>query len=161
MKEIKFILLLLFGLTFLGANAQTMNMRPIVGTQTAYPVSDIQKLTFNNNSLIVSNINGAIGTFALADNRYVNFTDLTLGTAPNQIIKNSFYVYPNPTATVLNIANADTSQTISHLEIISLEGRVLMEQNAPQVVLVSLPQGMYFCRITSNNKTQTIKFLKQ
>ena len=142
-------------------NAQTMFVRPLVGSQTAYLVSDIQKLTFDNGSLIVSNTNGAIGTFSLADNPLINFTDLTLGTASNQIIKNSFYVYPNPTATVLNIANADTSQTISHLEIISLEGRVLMEQNAPQVVLVSLPQGMYFCRITSNNKTQTIKFLKQ
>ena len=161
MKEIKFILLLLFGLTFLGANAQTMNVIPITGTQTAYPVGNIQKLTFSGDSLVVTNTTGINGIFALADNRYLNFTDLTLGTAPNQIIKNSFYVYPNPTATVLNIANADKSQTISHLEIISLEGRVLMEQNAPQVVLVSLPQGMYFCRITSNNKTQTIKFLKQ
>jgi hypothetical protein len=59
------------------------------------------------------------------------------------------------------VVNDDLSQTITHLEIISLEGRVLMEQNSPQVEIVSLPTGMYFCRIISNNKTQTIKFLKQ
>lgn len=141
--------------------AQTMYVRPLAGSQIAYPVSEIQKLTFENGSLIVTNTSGVNGTFALADNRYINFTDLTLGTVSNQIVKNSFYVYPNPTAAVLNVANADTSQTISHLEIISLEGRVLMEQNTPQVAVVSLPQGMFFCRITSNNKIQTIKFLKQ
>ena len=141
--------------------AQTMYVRPLIGSQTAYPVSNIQKLTFDNGNLLVTNTSGANGTFALADNRYINFTDLTLGTVSNQIVKYSFYVYPNPTATVLNVANIDTSQTISHLEIISVEGRVLIEQNTPQVAVVSLPQGMYFCRITSNNKTQTIKFLKQ
>ena len=141
--------------------AQTMYVRPLIGSQAAYPVSNIQKLTFDNGNMLVTNTFGANGTYALADNRYINFIDLTLGTVSNQIVKNSFYVYPNPTATILNVANDDISQTISHLEIISLEGRVLMEQNAPQVAVVSLPQGMYFCRITSNNKTQTIKFLKQ
>ncbi len=141
--------------------AQTMYVRPLVGSQITYPVSDIQKLTFDNGNMLVTNTNGANGTYALADNRYINFIDLTLGTVSNQIVKNSFYVYPNPTATVLNVANADTSQIISHLEIISLEGRVLMKQNAPQVEIASLPTGMYFCRITSNNKSQTIKFLKQ
>ena len=145
----------------LSASAQTMFVRPIAGSQTTYPVADIQKLTFDNGNMIVTNTSGANGTFALADNRYINFTDLTLGTVSNQIVKSSFYIYPNPSATVLNVANANTSQTISHLEIISLEGRVLMKQNASQVEIASLPTGMYFCRITSNNKIQTIKFLKQ
>ncbi len=144
-----------------GVKAQTMYVRPITGTQSSYPVFDIQKLTFENGNLIVTNNNGSNGTFALSDNRYINFTDLTLGTVSHQVVKNSFYVYPNPTATLLNIANDDTSQTILNLEIISLEGRVLIKQNRPQVEIAFLPTGMYLCRITSTNKTQIIKFLKQ
>jgi hypothetical protein len=158
MKKIH-IALILF-LCF-GVKAQTMFVRPITGTQSFYPVSDIQKLTFENGNLNVNNTNGASGTFALAGNRYINFTDLTLGTVSQQVVKNSFYVYPNPTTTVLNIANDDTSQTITNLEIISLEGRVLMKQNTSQVDIASLPIGLYFCKITTNNISQIIKFLKQ
>jgi hypothetical protein len=161
MKAKNFMALLLFGAVISGMKAQTMYVRPIAGTQTSYPVANIQKLTFSGGNLVVTNSTGGNGTFTLSGNRYLNFTDLTLATPTHELIKNSFYVYPNPVTTVLNITNLDLSQTITHLEIISLEGRVLMEQNAPQVAVVSLPQGMYFCRITSNNKTQTIKFLKQ
>ena len=91
----------------------------------------------------------------------INFTDLTLGTISQQVVKNSFYVYPNPVSTVLNITNEDPAQSINHLEIISLEGRVVMKKNTFQVDISALPRGMYFCRITSNKQTQTIKFLKQ
>jgi hypothetical protein len=161
MKAKKFMALFLFGVAISGLRAQTMYVRPITGIQSAYSVATIKNLTFSNGNLVVTNLTGANGTFALSGNRYLNFTDLTLATPSHELVKNSFYVYPNPVTNVLNITNEDPTQTITHLEIISLEGRVLMEQNAPQVASVSLPQGMYFCRITSNNKTQTIKFLKQ
>ena len=45
--------------------------------------------------------------------------------------------------------------------IVELEGRVVIAQNTPQVAVADLPQGMYFCKITSDNQIQTIKFLKQ
>ena len=161
MKSKKIGFLLLFGLAFISSKAQTMYVRPITGAQSAYPVANIQKLTLSGGNLLVTNTTGGNGTFALSGNRYINFTDLTLGTTSHTLVKNSFYVYPNPTSTILNIVNDDLSQTITHLEIISLEGRVLIEENSPQVEIASLPTGIYFCRITSNNKTQTIKFLKQ
>jgi len=153
--------LFLFGAAISGLKAQTMYVRPIIGTQTAYPVANIQKLTFSGGNLVVTNLTGGNGTFALSGNRYLNFTDLTLATTSMELVNNRFYVYPNPVTNVLNITNEDPTQTISHLEIISLEGRVVLEQNTPQVAVAALPQGMYFCKITSNNKTQTIKFLKQ
>ncbi len=159
--KLKPFILFFFGLAFVSIKAQTMYVRPIIGAQTAYPVSNIQKLTFSGGNLVVTNSTGGNGTFALSGNRYLNFTDLTLATPTHELVKNSFYVYPNPVTTVLNITNQDPSQTISHLEIISLEGRVVLEQNTPQVAVASLPRGMYFCKITSNNQTQTIKFLKQ
>ena len=166
MNQIKLSALLLFGLAFLGANAQTMYVRPIAGTQTAYPVANIQKLTFSGGNLVVTNTTGNNGTFALADNRYLNFTDLTLATTSKELVNNRFYVYPNPVKSVLHITNQDPTQPISRLEIVSLQGRLLLEQNSldtntTQVDVATLPQGMYFCKITSNNKTQTIKFLKQ
>ena len=166
MNQTKLSLLFLFGLAFSGTNAQTMYVRPIAGTQTAYPVANIQKLTFSGGNLVVTNTTGINGTFALADNRYLNFTDLTLVTTSNDLVNNRFYVYPNPVKSVLHIINQDQAQQISRLEIFSLQGRLLFEQNpfgtnTAQVDIAILPQDIYFCKITSNNKTQTIKFLKQ
>ena len=157
----KNIFILLFALAFLSSKAQTMYIKPKIGTQSSYQVTNIKKLTFSDGNLLVTNTTGSNSTFVLSENRYINFTDLTLGTISNQVVINSFYVYPNPTFSVLNVANDDSSQIISHLEIISLEGRVLIEQNSSQVEVASLPIGMYFCKIISNNKTQTIKFLKE
>jgi hypothetical protein len=159
--KLKFFNLLLFGLVFSGMKAQTMYVRPIIGIHSAYELANIKNLTFSNGNLVVTNTNQANGTFALSSLKYLNFTDLVLGTSIHELVKNNFYVYPNPVTNVLNITNQDPTQTITHLEIISLEGRVVIAQNTPQVALASLPQGMYFCRITTNNQTQTIKFLKQ
>jgi len=160
-KYLKFSLLLFLIIVCFNLNAQTMYVRPIIGTQSSYPVSNIQKLTFSNGNLLLTNLTGANGIFPLSENRYINFTNLNLGSNIQELVKNSFYVYPNPTATILNIVNDDVTQIISHLEIISLEGRVLLKQITSQVDVASLPRGTYFCRINSNEKTQTIKFLKQ
>ncbi|MBC7605444.1 MAG: T9SS type A sorting domain-containing protein [Burkholderiales bacterium] len=166
MKCKKNILLFLFVLVFSNSKAQTMFVRPITGTQTAYVVANIKKLTFSGGNLVVTNSTGSNDTFDLASNRYLNFTDLTLATTTHELVTNRFYVYPNPVTSILHLTNQDQSQTISRLAIITLQGRLLLEQNVinpniAQVDLATLPQGMYFCKITSNNQTQTIKFLKQ
>ena len=83
-----------------------------------------------------------------------------------QEIKQSFCVYPNPVKNVLNLSGNIVGQLINSIEIISLEGQLILQQkqinnNAPQINVSLLPQGMYLCKITSGNFTQIIKFLKQ
>ena len=147
-------------------NAQTMFVRPIAGSQTTYLVADIQKLTFDNGNMLVTNNTGASGTFALSELRYVSFTDFNLGTTSPALATNKFYAYPNPASHILNIAGSNTLQLVSQIQILSLEGRLLMQQkpaneSAPQVDISALPQGMYLCKITNGNQQQTLKFLKQ
>ena len=147
-------------------NAQTMFVRPIAGSQTTYPVADIQKLTFDNGNMLVTNNAGTNGTFALSGLRYVSFTDFNLGTTNPELATNKFYAYPNPASHILNISGSNAMQRVSQIEILSLEGRLLMQQKpsnttAPQVDISALPQGMYLCKITNGNQQQTLKFLKQ
>ncbi len=150
----------------LSINAQTMFVRPITGSQTTYPVADIQKLTFDNGNMLVTNNTGASGTFALSGLRYVSFTDFNLGTKNPELATNKYFAYPNPASHMLNISGSNTMQGVSQIEILSLEGRLLTQQkpaneSAPQVDISALPQGMYLCKITNGNQQQTIKFLKQ
>ena len=150
----------------MSASAQTMFVRPIAGSQTTYPVADIQKLTFDNGNMLVTNNTGASGGFALSGLRYVSFTDFNLGTTNPELATNKFYAYPNPASHILNISGSNAMQRVSQIEILSFEGRLLMQQkpaneSAPQVDISALPQGMYLCRITNGNQQQTLKFLKQ
>jgi hypothetical protein len=146
--------------------AQTMYVRPVLGSQTSYPVADIQKLTFDNGNMLVTNNIGASGSFALSGLRYVSFTDFNLGTTNPELATNKFYAYPNPASHVLNISGSNTMRSIGQIEILSVEGRLLMQQKpanttAPQVDISALPQGMYLCKITNGNQQETLKFLKQ
>ena len=147
-------------------NAQTMFVRPISGSQTTYPVAGIQKLTFENGNMLVANNSGTNGSFALSELRYVSFADSNLGTTNPEMVTNKFFAYPNPASHMLNISGSNAMQRVSQIEILSVEGRLLMQQktanvSAPQVDISALPQGMYLCKITNGSQQQTIKFLKQ
>ena len=163
MKKIHIILAVFFCVS---VNAQTMFVRPVAGSQTTYSVADIQKLTFDNGNMLVTNKSGANGTYALSGLRYVSFADLTLQTSIPEMATNKFYAYPNPASHMLNITGSNTMQLIQSIQILSLEGRLLMQQkpvneSAPQVDISALPQGMYLCKITNGIQQQTLKFLKQ
>ena len=164
MKKIYIIIAAFFCVS---VNAQTMYVRPITGNQSTYPVAGIQKLTFDNGNMLVTNKSGANGTHALSGLRYLNFADLTLQTSIPEMATNKFYAYPNPASHMLNIAGSNPMQRVENIQILSLEGRLLMQQkpvneSAPQIDISALPQGMYLCKISNqNNQQQTLKFLKQ
>jgi hypothetical protein len=165
-KQMKTIYIAFAALFCMSINAQTMFVRPIAGSQTTYPVVDIQKLTFDNGNMLVTNNTGASGTFAISGLRYVSFTDFNLGTTNPELATSKFYAYPNPASHILNISGSNAMQLVSQIEILSLEGRLLTQQNpsnesAPQIDISALPQGMYLCRIANGNQQETLKFLKQ
>jgi hypothetical protein len=163
MKKIHF---LFAAFLCISVNAQNMYIRPITGSQSIYPVADIQKLAFENGNILVTNNGGNSVTFALSGLRYVSFTDFNLGTTVPELATNRLYAYPNPASQLINILGSNNMQHASHIQIVSLEGRLLMEQKAAntttvQVDISALPQGMYLCKITDGNQKETIKFLKQ
>lgn len=162
----KLYLIATFILSINSTHAQTMFVRPLVGNQTSYPVPNIQKLTFVNGNIIVNNESGPNGTFPLADNRYINFTDLTLDTISSSATENKIFVYPNPSSQWLNINSSNYPHHMPSLvEIISIDGKLLIQQISTtleaQIDISTLPQGIYLCKITCNNQKQAIKFIKQ
>ncbi len=84
----KLYLLLLFACSM--TQAQTMYVRPVLGSQTSYLVADIQKLTFDNGNMLVTNNTSASGSFALSGLRYVSFTNYNLGPTNSEMATNKF-----------------------------------------------------------------------
>ena len=70
-------------------------------------------------------------------------------------------VYPNPVTDKLTV---EFEEEIGHLEIISLAGNVVYNQNVcgikTSVSLTNLPNGVYFIKVTSPNRSAIRKFVK-
>ena len=167
-QQLKFILFFLFGLSLSAIHAQNMYVETTSGSQTVQSLTNIRKFTFSNGNLLVNNTANVVGntTFALSDIRYISFKDLTLSVAVNKIGSQSIFVYPNPALDVLHIGNDNLGNFINQIEIINLEGKVIKKQtqtntSIAQIEVNNLSPGFYFCKISSNKSSQTIKFFKQ
>ncbi|WP_282031629.1 T9SS-dependent choice-of-anchor J family protein [Winogradskyella eximia] len=89
-------------------------------------------------------------------------TDSTLGIEEN-ILNNSFSVYPNPTSNVLNIKS---SQDIDNVIIYNLLGQNVASFTKHEITdssidMSELSKGLYLVKITSGDKTQTLRVTKE
>lgn len=78
----------------------------------------------------------------------------------NQLIKEKFILYPNPSSSRLFITNA---HEIASLQIIDISGKVLqtIKPESNEIDIKYLPEGIYHVRILSGDQITIVKFLKQ
>ncbi len=167
-KSFNFSLVFFFCIFYSSLHAQNMYVKPTTGSQATYLITELQKITFSNGNLLVTPILGTAINNAFWSNRYVSFKDITLATTEYQLDKSIsvFYVYPNPVKDILNLHIPEQGKLVGNIEIISLEGRLLLQRkklntSLPQIDVSMLPLGMYICKTTIGNITQAAKFFKQ
>jgi hypothetical protein len=166
-KKIKLSAILLLGLGLPGLQAQTMYVKEKSGTQTAYTLSSVRKMTFSGGNATIQKIDNSTGVYVLSGLRYLNFTDLTTSITeqPMQLSNANLITYPNPVTDVLNI---DLTGVASEgtINILTLEGKVLQVQKTKGTSTVTLnlsqlPQGIYLCRYVCATEIKTVKIIKQ
>ncbi len=171
MRQIKpilsIILMVSFGLT--GLKAQTMYVRETNGMQTPFNLSSIKKMTFALGNMTVKQTGGSTTTYPLANLRYVNFMDLTVGNynAENEESSN-FILFPNPANNELIIKCSSSNDNTVDIDIISIDGKVIcqkilnaqLEKGQLKIGISSLPNGLYLCSIRNGKAIKTIKFIK-
>ena len=159
--------MLLLGLGLTGLHAQTMYVKESNGTQTAYALSSVLKMTFSGGNATVQKTDNSTGVYALSGLRYLNFTDLTVSITeqPMQLVNASLITYPNPVTDVLNI---DLKGVIGEgsISILTLEGKVMQTHKTTMSSIVSidishLSQGIYLCRYSNTLEIKTVKIIKQ
>jgi len=74
------VLLLVLGLT--GLQAQTMYVKESSGTQAAYTLSNIQKMSFSSGNLTVTKTDNSSGVYALSGLQHLSFTNTPADTQP-------------------------------------------------------------------------------
>ena len=125
-----------------GGDSETITFLSTLGTNYFVNVGD----TEGNFDAPEGNFKIDITTTALANNQF-EFSNLK--------------VYPNPVNNILNVENA---QKITKVSIINLLGQELLSKNfddlKTQIDITDLQSGSYLVRISSENKEQIVKIVK-
>lgn len=168
MKHKKFTLscVLLLGLGLTSLQAQTMYVEESSGTQTAYTLDNIRKMTFSGGNATVQKTDNSTDEYAMSGLRYLSFMDTPTGLEKQTELGNiNFIAYPNPVNDLLNI-NLNGVESEGTISIFNLQGKLLQEQktngaNTVTLNLSQLPQGIYLCRYAAATEIKTVKIIKQ
>jgi hypothetical protein len=135
--------------------------------QTTYSLANIKKLTFSSGNLVLSTTSVRIDNYALSAMRYLNFADLSLGTKKYVQSSKNIVLYPNPVEDFLHLSFVNTLQGAIQIQICTLEGRVVQQQNHNEnsntatLSVIGLPSGLYLCKASNGITSETIKFIKK
>ncbi|MCF8358188.1 MAG: T9SS type A sorting domain-containing protein [Prolixibacteraceae bacterium] len=166
-KKLKLSAVLLLGLGLTGLQAQTMYVKEISGTQTAYTLNNIQKMSFSPGNLTVTKTDNNSSMYALGDLRCLKFSDITTGlNEPLSVQSQILSVYPNPVYKTLNIKLTGMAKTEGTLSILDFEGKTVLNQQVSNEGVLSfgishLPAGIYLCRYSNSFEVKTVKIIKQ
>jgi len=166
-KLFKLSTIILFSIGLSGLNAQTMYVKESNGTQTAYALNDIQKMSFSSGNLTVTKTDKSSGVYALSNLKYLNFSDITISLdKPLSIQSQILSAYPNPVSNILTIVLPKVAYEGGEMRILSLSGKVLKTKKITnsatiKVDLSDLAQGVYFCNYNNGVEFKTVKIIKQ
>ena len=166
-KRLKLSAVLLLGLGLTGLQAQTMYVKESSGTETAYTLSTIQKMSFSSGNLTITKTDNSSGVYALSYLRYLNFSDISTDLQEDLSVQNQMLkVYPNPVGDILNIDLTGMSEAEGTLSILNFEGKTVLSRQVNNegvlsLDISSLPTGIYLCRYSNATEIKTVKIIKQ
>ena len=164
--KLKLIILILICFGY-NLDAQILYVKSVNNTQNEYPLVYPTTLVFDAHNMLVSQSNGGSDSYTLSDIRYLNFKDLQIGIIDSKKTKSKLTVYPNPVETVLNIQLTEETFKGLTIELISIEGRVVLKKELSGSCLLTkidvsyLPKGIYICKFYNGTDIETIKIIKQ
>ena len=161
-KRLKLGTTLLFGLGLSSLQAQTMYVKQCGGTQTAYALSDIRKMTFSEGNMVITHTDNSSATFTVAGLDYLSFSDYTIDIQLVGKAIRTIRIYPNPVGAELNIELPEAGT----VQILSIDGKVMLTRQVitsgvTTLGISHLQAGIYVCRYTDGKKIKTVKIIKQ
>ncbi|GAB4251602.1 MAG: hypothetical protein Kow0079_05680 [Vicingaceae bacterium] len=144
-------------------SVQHVNLNAYAGTQ--FEVVFETRMFFDQASDPLA-ITGSKGDNAFIDN--IMFSEVsTIGIEELEVIY-GFKIYPNPNNGLFNIQWNSNENTQTLIEVYDLMGKLLFEKslntskgsNTNSFDFSGYSNGVYFVKITSDNDTQTIKWIK-
>ena len=164
--------LLLLTLTVNTISAQTI-MKVSLKSDTAWQcLSQISKLTFNNELTSITTKFGASNNYKVALIKQITFDRSVKIITNAEIIennkKNIFAITPNPASTEISITFNEIMNQNTTISVYDAKGTVILKQtytngidlNILTIDISSLHKGMYILRIESEKQSEAAKFIK-
>lgn len=120
-------------------------------------------------SMLITFIAGANQNSGLALDD-VFLVDYAASTGANRILSGDIELYPNPATSFINLNYVLTMQSDVHVSVIDLQGRTvktIVNENqvngayTNKVDLEGLNKGIYFIKVQTDNKVETLRFIVQ
>jgi hypothetical protein len=152
--------------------AQSIHFNYTDGTNAAYNIVDIRKVTFDADVMNLHLLDGSVYAWNVSTIGYYQFDESSVSAL--NLLNNAnaweVNVYPNPTSTSLNISfNLPQADEVS-IHLFDTQGKLISEKQIGKresgkyqelIDLTNIPQGTYVCRITCNHNTITKQIIKK
>jgi hypothetical protein len=167
-KILSTITLILFTLFFKSTTAQineSFNLKLYNGTLQSFPLTDINKITFSNNSLILSFNNSTILSWSTSIIDYYYYQSTPTFLNENQKNCIDVKISPNPTSSKLFISGSSLEMRQINLKVYDNLGKLVFQDFIPvangifsqSIDVSSFKKGMYSFIFYSKNNNSVIK----
>lgn len=131
----------------------------LTGSPTEWEEVEVNLSAYGGQELWV-----AIRHFNCTNQFWVNVDDITLFLDPTGLVETDaaqFNIYPNPASDKLTVTS---EETVDRCDVFSVTGALLyscaLGTKSFDLDVATLPAGMYFIRLNTENKTMMKKFMK-
>jgi hypothetical protein len=166
-----FLLFLLLGAISISSKAQSMYFNYTDGTNAAYNLADVRKITFVADEMNLQLLDGSVYSWNVSSIGHYQYDENPLGVDEllNKANAWQVIVFPNPATNLLNVRyNLPTEDKIS-MAVFDLQGKLLIETNVGErtigeheesLDISTLPAGQYVCRISGQTNTISKNIIK-
>jgi hypothetical protein len=167
-----FLLFLFLGSISISSKAQSMYFNYSDGTDAAYNLADVRKITFVADEMNLQLLDGSVYSWNLSSIGHYQYDENSIGIDEllNKANAWQVIVFPNPANNVLHVRyNLPTEDKIL-ISVFDLQGKLLLEINAgnrakgeheESLDISSLPVGQYVCHISGQKNTISKNIIKQ
>jgi hypothetical protein len=151
-------LILIFSILTFSSIGQNMTLNENSGSSSSYPISYINKITFQSGDLVVET-QSSTDNFSIGGVRNLVFGQIITETEDIEQAVQELSAYPNPCGDVLNISQNTMG---ARYFIYDLNGSLIQSDKASSRINVSnLTTGLYFLKLVGKTNTKTLKIIKK
>ncbi len=141
-------------------------VKPFDGSQAVCQISEVRKLEFKSDEMILTKTDASVQTFLLNDIRLLSFKNYFTGIGdPFPARQGRLTLYPNPVKDWLHVGYAGNRATTMTLELIDIQGRILRRINkfepGTPVDVNPMQPGIYVIRIIEPGTSSMSTFIKE
>ena len=158
MKKLKILItvIVMFNLIAIAKGQDNMVIHLAGNNNVTVAISDIQRITFNGNNMLLKPRNGSANSYLLDNIASITFLNGSTGVAKEigKDIEVKFYLNSN------NEIVVESPYSITELTVFDLTGKTVTTTFSSPVNVNSLSTGVYLLKIETSEGTVTKKFIK-